>query len=382
MKSIVCTNAVNGIGHSINIPIVNLYHVAKYFTTSALLADNTWAATLHSFEWGYAKGFAHTGHYEHIGILVALIYLCSTLKTGEMTTVCYPIGSGQFNHVLHHVATTSEAETDITAALKNPTSCFDKVLGTFLHGDTAQISNDFLILTLMRLYGFDLIRERIDCIMHCYTLPRILMVLIDNGLTSKFTYTQNAICMIHTIFLNAIDSRVHLATRTVEIRSVYMNAERFATHLLGVHACRISEPIMGMDDIELLTARQHSSDDGKIVYLLVKIGRIASSKADTAQIVETLQIVEIGIKMVTEPIIILCRVAHETILYMIVLDISPDNWHLAHINNLEKGLLLSGGFRHTKGGFYITLQTKALRNTIGGNGESTINLRGKLPSEH
>ena len=47
-----------------------------------------------------------------------------------------------------------------------------------------------------------LLTERIYGIVHGYALARILMVLVDDRLTSELTDTHDAVSVIHTILLN------------------------------------------------------------------------------------------------------------------------------------------------------------------------------------
>ena len=64
--------------------------------------------------------------------------------------------------------------------------------------------------------------------MHSHTLAWVLVILVDDRLTGEFRDTHDAVGMVHTILLDRIDGRVDLATRTVEISGMNVDAERFA----------------------------------------------------------------------------------------------------------------------------------------------------------
>ena len=106
-----------------------------------------------------------------------------------------------------------------------------------------------------------LLLERIDCIVDGETLAWVLMIMVDDGLTCEFRHTHDAVSIVHTILLYAIDSGVHIATRAVKVGSMDVNAQRFATDILGMDTCRIGEPVMSMDDIKLLGAGYDASND-------------------------------------------------------------------------------------------------------------------------
>ena len=87
------------------------------------------------------------------------------------------------------------------------------------------------------------------------------MILVDNGLTREFRYTHDTIGPIHTVLLDTIDSGIHLTTATVEVGSMDVNAQWFATHLLGMNTGREGKPIVGVDDIKLLSTSHLTGED-------------------------------------------------------------------------------------------------------------------------
>jgi hypothetical protein len=86
--------------------------------------------------------------------------------------------------------------------------------------------------------------------------------------------------------------------------------------------------------------------------------------------------------MVAETIVILSRVAHESILDPIVIDIAPYDGNLTHVYDFQEFFLFTRRFGQTESGFHITLKAQSLRYTITGNCETSIYLRRKLPTEH
>ena len=149
-----------------------------------------------------------------------------------------------------------------------------------------------------------------------------------------------------------------------------------------MYASRISEPVVGMYQVKLLATCQHASYDGEIIYLIVKVGWISSSKTYATQIVQSLQIVEVRIQMVAKTIVVLCRMPNEAVADVVVPYIPPNYRHLAHVYNLQELLFLSAGLWHAESGLRISLEGQALGDSVRSNGESPIYLRREFPSEH
>ena len=55
-----------------------------------------------------------------------------------------------------------------------------------------------------------------------------------------------------------------------------MDDQRFPADVLGVDACRIGKPVVGMDDVELLLACNDTGHDGVVVDFVLKVFGVAS----------------------------------------------------------------------------------------------------------
>ena len=87
---------------------------------------------------------------------------------------------------------------------------------------------------------------------------------------------------------------------------MYVNAEGLAAYHLGMYAGRIGQPVVGMDDVELLLAGYYTSNDGEVVDLFVQVARIATGKLHATQVVDV-HIGEVCINMVAEGVILFGR---------------------------------------------------------------------------
>ena len=84
------------------------------------------------------------------------------------------------------------------------------------------------------------------------------MIMVDHSLPRQFAHAHDAIGVIHSVFLYAINRRIHIAATPVEVCGMHVNHQRLPAHLLGVDAGRVSQPVVRMDDVELLLACNNS----------------------------------------------------------------------------------------------------------------------------
>lgn len=223
VEGIVGTYTIDSVRHGINIPIVDLDNLGKNLPAAALFADDAGTSTLHCLKGCNAKGFTYGRHDKDIRVLVALVYLCPTLETWEMATVGYAVGSCKANHGLQHISATGKTESDVMATVEYTLGSLYEVFGTLLHGNAPQVCDHLLVGILVWLYGTNLLRERVYGIVHCHTLARILMILVNDCLPCQFADAHYAVSMVHAILFDAVHGRVHLASGAVEIRCMDMN---------------------------------------------------------------------------------------------------------------------------------------------------------------
>ena len=57
----------------------------------------------------------------------------------------------------------------------------------------------------------NVLRQGVNGIVHGNDLGRILVIVVDNGLSCKFRHTHDTVGMIHTILLNTINGGVDMA---------------------------------------------------------------------------------------------------------------------------------------------------------------------------
>ena len=102
VQGVVLADAVDGIGHSIDVPVIDLDDIGENLAAAALLADDGGTAALHGLEGCNAKRLADGRHHEDIAVLVALIDLFPALEAREVTAVGNAVAGSQLYHRVHH----------------------------------------------------------------------------------------------------------------------------------------------------------------------------------------------------------------------------------------------------------------------------------------
>ena len=164
---------------------------------------------------------------------------------------------------------------------------------------------------------------------------------------------------------------------------MHMNHQRLAAHLLGMNAGRIGEPVVRVNDVELLSAGNHTGYDRIVVDLFHEVVGIAPRKLDTTQVIG-LQIIEICIDM-TAKVEILLRVhaVAVALLHVIPTYIAPGDRGIGGPDYMSKSfILISVGFRYDKGDFNIATLGHAFGQAITGRAQTSQNMRGKFPTKH
>ena len=127
-----------------------------------------------------------------------------------------------------------------------------EILRSLLHSETAQEGYDLLLTLMIRAWDvLPLLLQWVYGIVHGETLAWVLVILVDDRLAGQLRYTHNAVGIVHTILLDGIHRRVHLATASVEVGGMYVDAQWFAAYSLGMDAGREGKPVVSMDNIKV-----------------------------------------------------------------------------------------------------------------------------------
>ncbi len=218
--------------------------------------------------------------------------------------------------------------------------------------------------------------------MHGGYLARILMILVDDGLTGQFTHAHDVVGVVHTVLFDGIDGGIHIAAAAVKISCVNVYDQRFAAHLLGVYACGICKPVMRVDYVKLLSACHHAGHNGVIVYLLMQIVRVSAGELYATQVIGV-QIVEIGIDMVTETVVVIGIHPRITLLEHTLVGVSPHHGNSVHTYYLHETLILVAPWLgQAERNIHVPLICQSSCQSETGRSQSSKDMGRKLPAEH
>ena len=162
-----------------------------------------------------------------------------------------------------------------------------------------------------------------------------------------------------------------------------VDTQGLATHLLGMDTGREGQPVVGMDDIKLLSAGHLTSDNRVVVDFLMQVTWITAGKLHRAKVIDV-HIVEVGIDMLTQlEIIVRIHDVTHALLHVVVIDITISNGHSVHSHDTTGMLtLITKRMRQAEHRLNVALSLQTLRNTIVSSSESTKYVRRILPSKH
>ena len=158
-------------------------------------------------------------------------------------------------------------------------------------------------------------------------------------MAGQVAYTHNMIRLLHTAFLNSIDGGIDISTTAVEVGGMDVDDQRFARYMLGEHACGVSQPVMGVDDVEIKTIGEYRRHRLVVTDFLDKVVGIAPGESHTAEVVGT-DTAEVVMYAITEMEILLGRhSAFHTLTHIVVTILLPHNGYAVCADNAQERLV-------------------------------------------
>ena len=154
------------------------------------------------------------------------MHLASAHEAREVELIRNTALCHQVDHLVHHIATTCHHETHAIGLSQDACCGLNEVLRTFLHGDTAEESDELVFALVLD----ELIRisQWLYRVVHGADLVRWLTVFLNHRAASELAHAHDMVCFVHTAFLDGIHSRVDIAAAAVEVRSVHVDNQWFA----------------------------------------------------------------------------------------------------------------------------------------------------------
>ena len=253
-------------------------------------------------------------------------------------------------HCVHHVAGSCHAEAYVSCPVENHIGGLDEILRSLLHCYSSEERNNLILVSVIDARnGFVLGTQGVDGVVDGKHLSRILMILIDNSIAGQVGNAHNTVGVVHTVLLNGINRRIDVTTATVVVGGMDVDAQWLSADLLSVDSRGISEPVVGMDDVEVDGARYDSGNDGVVVNLFVKISGISSGELHRSEIID-IHIVEVGVDMVAQlEVKFGIHDIADPAVDIVPIYIAPCYWDAVHGNNIGEGVvLIAEGLRKTQ----------------------------------
>ena len=235
--------------------------------------------------------------------------------------------------------------------------------------------------------------------MYSYDLLRRDIVLLNTDVSSQVRHCDNSIGSGHTGTLNLVYSSVDIvARRTVKRCGMHMHYQRFARYALRSNTCKVGQPIVSMDNIELSLQIlcDLRSNNGITSDLLHKVCTIFTREgvALTPQIACLPTLLTRLYELIVISFIILRRkIWHKIGVYMnkrhfiddvgaIGTNLTEYGLNITRIHHTDKTLvLIARSARHNECNIYIVTSQSA-SHSVTGCTESSRNMWRKLPTKH
>lgn len=107
-------------------------------------------------------------------------------------------------------------------------------------------------------------------------LGRVDAVVVDYGVAGEVGHGYDVVGIVHAVFLDAENGGVGLPARAVKLGGVNVDDEGLAGDLLGMDACGIGEPVVGVNHVKVKSAGDYSGTDGIIVDFFHEVVGVTS----------------------------------------------------------------------------------------------------------
>ena len=168
-----------------------------------------------------------------------------------MEAVGYAQTGGVTDAAVHHVTASSHHETHPRGPFQYLGRGLDEILRSFLEGDPAEEGHNLVADSPLNLKV--LATAEIHRIVDGHYLVRGYSVFVYDYVPCQVADSHNLIGRLHSTFLYVEDPGInHVLSTAVERGGVDMDHKRLAGQLLGGNSSQIGQPVVGMDDIELI----------------------------------------------------------------------------------------------------------------------------------
>ena len=307
------------------------------------------------------------------------------------------VSNSETGHVAYapveHIAAAGHYEAYIVASLEHLCSCLNEILRSLLIGHTAEEGDNLVLHSPLHLDAGA--TGEIHGIMDGDNLCRVCSVLVDYDVAGKVTHSDDFVCLGHTPLLKGIDAGVYIVIAgTVERSRVDVYHKRFAGELFSCNSGKVGEPVVSVDDIELILVLECdcAADHCVAGNLLHQIGSVFSGEFEFLAIGDA-EILHLPLSLLLNHIgkIFRCNIRHHIGSNVHELHFSEKFIHAfgnriySHIAGIDDAdcrlVLVTRCGRHHEKDFHVVLG-KTLGHTVAGSTETSGDMGREFPTEH
>lgn len=233
--------------------------------------------------------------------------------------------------------------------------------------------------------------------MHRHDLIGQNAVLADDDATRQLRHRDHPVGSLHTRLFDGIDPTVDILAAAVELRGVHVHHQRLARNPLGRDSGEISQPVVGMDHVELPFEvfghlRRHHRIPGDLLH---QVGAVFSGEGVALfPYIGPLVCPAAANELIVVGGILLRRDVGQHVrinvdernlleqLFGKLMIARTDRFHVARIHHADEALVLVAiGTRHDENDLHA-VACKTARHTVAGRTQPAGDMGRKLPAEH
>ena len=297
------------------------------------------------------------------------------------------------DHLLQHIARAGHHEVDARVDLMDLVCRLDEVLRSFLVGDSAEEGHHLGIQATALVLRLGLV-VRLDGVVHRNDLVRVDAIFLNDDVARQIAHRDHAVGGFHATSLDGVNIRVDVLARAVELGGVHVHHKRLARGLLGRNACRIGQPVVGVDDVEVVFRGQRRANQGITRHFLHQVHAVFARKLVVARkhraaAVEVLHHMTVVFQHVGELLRPDIRddvgpdfhVLYTLPITSVGLMVDVDG-HVAGVEQTDVAFVLVAiGTRHHKQHLNTVLR-QTFGHAVASRSEAACDMRGELPPKH
>ena len=180
------------------------------------------------------------------------------------------------DRTVKHIAAPGHHKTNMGVVFQYFGRSLNKIFGTFLVRDTPKERDYFILYAAFHVHRR--IALKIDGVVYRNHFLHGYPITVDDDIAGEVTHCNDLIGLYHSPAFDVVHLCVDIFTATVKLGGVDMNYQRLPRYFFRHNTGNVSQPVMGVNYIELFVQRHGGRHQGITRHFLQKVGAVLSRK--------------------------------------------------------------------------------------------------------